>query len=114
AETRAIRQGRAADKATTDIGSMTFPPQLETVERHLADAVEKGAKVLTGGHRRTDLGGLFFEPTVLVDVDHSSEIMREARCGPVLPIVKAASEAGALRLANDSPCGRSASGWTAG
>src|SRR5438270_7767019 len=58
AQTRAIRQGRAADKATTDIGSMTVPPQLETVERHLADAVEKGAKVLTGGHRRTDLGGL--------------------------------------------------------
>src|SRR5437868_632091 len=55
AETRAIRQGRPSDKATTDVGSMTFPPQLDTVERHLADAVEKGAKVLTGGRRRTDL-----------------------------------------------------------
>jgi acyl-CoA reductase-like NAD-dependent aldehyde dehydrogenase len=113
AETRAIRQGRSTDKATTDIGSMTFPPQLETVERHLADAIEKGAKVLTGGHRRTDLGGLFFEPTVLVDVDHSMAIMREETFGPVLPIVKAASEAEALRLANDSPYGLSASVWTA-
>src|SRR3954449_9042234 len=54
AKTRAIRQG--TDNA--DMGSMTFPPQVEIVEGHLADAVEKGAKVLTGGRRRQDLGDM--------------------------------------------------------
>jgi acyl-CoA reductase-like NAD-dependent aldehyde dehydrogenase len=108
AKTRAIRQGRAND----DIGSMTFPPQVDIVERHLADAVDKGAKVLTGGGRRHELGDMWFEPTVLVDVDHSMAIMRDETFGPVLPIVKVADEAEALRLANDSPYGLSSSVWT--
>ncbi|HUS62808.1 MAG TPA: aldehyde dehydrogenase family protein, partial [Acidimicrobiales bacterium] len=72
----------------------------------------KGATVLTGGQRRADLGGLFFEPTVLTDVDHSMAIMREETFGPVLPVVKVANEAEAIRLANDSPYGLSASVWT--
>ncbi|HEV3352910.1 MAG TPA: aldehyde dehydrogenase family protein [Acidimicrobiales bacterium] len=108
AKTRAIRQGSAGG----DVGSMTFPPQVELVERHLADAVDKGAKVLTGGRRRHDLGEMWFEPTVLVDVDHSMAIMRDETFGPVLPIVKVADEAEALRLANDSPYGLSSSVWT--
>src|SRR5437588_588880 len=99
AKARAIRQGTSND----DVGSMTFPPQLELVERHLADAVDKGAKVLTGGRRRKDLGDMWFEPTVLVDVDHSMAIMRDETFGPVLPIVKVADEAEALRMANASP-----------
>ncbi|MCU1448162.1 MAG: aldehyde dehydrogenase [Acidimicrobiales bacterium] len=108
AKTRAIRQGTGTD----DIGSMTFPPQVDIVERHLADAIDKGAKVLTGGHRRHELGDMWFEPTVLVDVDHSMAIMRDETFGPVLPIVKVADEAEALRLANDSPYGLSSSVWT--
>ena len=108
AKTRAVRQGTEA----SDVGSMTFPPQLELVERHIADAVDKGAKILTGGRRRQDLGDMWFEPTVLVDVDHSMAIMRDETFGPVLPIVKVADEAEALRLANDSPYGLSSSVWT--
>jgi len=107
-KTRAIRQG----KGSADMGSMTFPPQVEIVERHLADAVEKGARVLTGGQRRHDLGEMWFEPTVLVDVDHSMAIMRDETFGPVMPIVKVADEAEALRMANDSPYGLSSSVWT--
>jgi len=112
AEARAVRQGPPDGAAPADIGSMTFPPQVDIVERHIADAIEKGAKVLVGGKRRADLGGLFFEPTVLVDVDHSMAIMREETFGPVLPIVKVANEAEALRLANDSPYGLNSSVWT--
>ena len=66
---RALRQGRPAGPGTVDVGSMTFPPQIDIVEGHVEDAVAKGAKVLVGGHRASG-EGYFFEPTVLVDVDH--------------------------------------------
>ena len=85
-----------------DIGSMTFAPQLEIVERHLADAVAKGAKVVVGG-RRLDRDGLWFEPTVLVDVDHTMDVMTEETFGPVLPIMVVDGVEEAVRLANDSP-----------
>ncbi len=94
-----------------DIGSMTFPPQLEIVQRHIEDAKAKGAKVLTGGTRR-DEPGLWFEPTVLVDVDHSMDIMREETFGPVMPIMAVADAAEAVRLANDSEYGLNSSVWT--
>ena len=83
---------------------MTFPPQLDIVEDHVNDALAKGARALTGGHRGTG-SGRFFEPTVLVDVDHSMKIMTEETFGPTLPIMKVADAEEAVRLANDSPYG---------
>ena len=56
---------------TVEVGSMTFPPQVDLVEDHVNDALSKGARALTGGHRGEQNGGHYFEPTVLVDVDHS-------------------------------------------
>jgi acyl-CoA reductase-like NAD-dependent aldehyde dehydrogenase len=111
-KTRAVRQGPDDGEDGRDIGSMTSPQQLEKVERHVADAVEKGARVLTGGRRRNDLKGLFYEPTVLVDVDHSMDVMREETFGPVLPVMRVAGEEEAVRLANDSAFGLNASVWT--
>jgi acyl-CoA reductase-like NAD-dependent aldehyde dehydrogenase len=108
---RKLRQGAPAGAGSVDVGALTFPPQLETIEDHVADAVEKGAKVLVGGHRGKD-SGYFFEPTVLVDVDHSMKIMREETFGPTLPIMKVADTDEAVRLANDSPFGLQASVWT--
>src|SRR5246127_36446 len=68
---RAIRQGVPAGPGSVDVGSLTSPPQVETVERHVAQAVERGAKVLVGGHRGLNgdpaAQGHWFEPTVLVD-----------------------------------------------
>ena len=107
AATVAVRQ----DDAGGDIGSMTFEPQLETVERHLADAVEKGARVLTGGSR-LDRPGLWFAPTVLVDVDHTMDVMRDETFGPVLPIMAVDSVDEAVKLANDSVYGLNSSVWT--
>ena len=94
-----------------DIGSMTFGPQLDLVEAHLADAVAKGARVLVGG-RRIDRPGLWFEPTVLVDVDHTMDVMTEETFGPVLPIMIVDDAEEAVRRANDSRYGLNSSVWT--
>ena len=104
-----MRQGVGAGH---DIGSMTFPAQLETVERHVADAVDRGATVITGGRRVEGRAGLWYEPTVLVDVDHTMAIMRDETFGPVLPIMAVPDTETALRLANDSPYGLNSSVWT--
>jgi acyl-CoA reductase-like NAD-dependent aldehyde dehydrogenase len=108
---RNVRQGPSAE--SVDIGSMTFPPQLEKVERHVADAVARGAKVLVGGKRNPKYAGLYYEPTLLVDVNHEMEVMRDETFGPVIPIMKVANEEEAIRLANDSPYGLGASVFTA-
>ncbi|KAA1421880.1 aldehyde dehydrogenase family protein [Nocardioides humilatus] len=94
----------------TDYGAMANEKQMEIVERQVADAVAKGATVLTGGQRRTD--GLFYPPTVLTGVDHSMLVMTEETFGPLLPVMKVANEAEAVRLANDSPYGLAGSVWT--
>lgn len=89
------------------VGSMTNARELERVEEHIRDAVEKGAKVVYGGKRRPDLGALFFEPTVLINVDHSMKVMQEETFGPLIPIMKVQHADEAVRLANDSEYGLS-------
>jgi acyl-CoA reductase-like NAD-dependent aldehyde dehydrogenase len=109
---RALRQGDGGP-GTADVGSMTFPPQLEIVERHVEDAKAKGAKVLVGGSRGTKTDpahpGYWYEPTILVDVDHTMSCMTEETFGPTLPIMKVRDAEEAIRLANDSPYGLAAS-----
>jgi acyl-CoA reductase-like NAD-dependent aldehyde dehydrogenase len=100
----ALRQGESTGPATAEVGAMTFPKQLEIVEEHVRDALAKGARALTGGKRREGKG-LFYEPTVLVDVDHSMKAMTEETFGPTLPIMQVADAEEALTLANDSPYG---------
>ncbi len=108
---RRLRQGPPAGLASVDVGAVTFPPQIELVDGHVQDAVQKGARVLVGGHRRPG-EGRFYEPTVLVDVDHSMKIMTEETFGPTLPIMKVSDAEEALRLANDTAYGLQASVWT--
>jgi acyl-CoA reductase-like NAD-dependent aldehyde dehydrogenase len=85
------------------IGPMTSPAQVAIVKDHLADAVAKGAKVLTGGP--SAISGNFIQPTVLIDVDHTMKIMTEETFGPVIPIKRVASLDEAVKLANDSKYG---------
>jgi acyl-CoA reductase-like NAD-dependent aldehyde dehydrogenase len=95
---------------TTEFGAMATENQLAIVERQVADAVSKGARVLTGGQRLDS--GLFYPPTVLVDVDHSMACMREETFGPLLPIMKVRDQSEAVRLANDSEYGLASSVWS--
>jgi acyl-CoA reductase-like NAD-dependent aldehyde dehydrogenase len=87
---------------------LCFDRQQQIIEDQLAEAVEKGARVLTGGQ----IKDLYAEPTVIVDVDHSMRLIREETFGPVLPIMKVKDEAEAVHLANDSEYGLSASVWS--
>jgi betaine-aldehyde dehydrogenase len=103
----ALKQGTDERSYGADIGAMTSPAQVETVEAHVADARDKGARVLTGGSRREGPGD-FYEPTVLADVDHTMAVMQEETFGPVVPVMKVANATEAVRLANDSPYGLSA------
>jgi succinate-semialdehyde dehydrogenase/glutarate-semialdehyde dehydrogenase len=103
---------RLGSRGEFDIGPMIWPEQLSTIERHVADAVARGATVLTGGRRATAVGNLFYEPTVLVDVTHEMAIMREETFGPILPIVRVRDEDEAVKLADDSPYGLAANVWT--
>lgn len=108
---RHLRQGAPAGVGSVDVGAVTFPPQVEIIDSHVKDAVEKGAKVLTGGHPRSG-PGRFYEPTVLVDVDHSMTCMKDETFGPTLPIMKIKDAEEGVRLANDSEYGLQASVWT--
>ncbi len=88
------------------VGPLIEEAAVEKVERHIADAVAHGAKVLTGGARHA-LGGLFFEPTVLADVPAEALIFREETFGPVAPVISFETEEEAIRLANATPYGLS-------
>ncbi|HZT57109.1 MAG TPA: aldehyde dehydrogenase family protein [Pyrinomonadaceae bacterium] len=114
---RVVEKAKALRQAvgdSADICAMSSERQLRVVEEHVADAVARGARVLTGGARARSLGerGAFHEPTVLADVDHSMAIMRDETFGPVLPVMTFKTEDEAVRLANDSHFGLTASVWT--
>ena len=110
-KTKKLRLGPPADK-DAEIGPMIRVTQLEKVEEQLRDATARGAQIVTGGNRRPDLGPTYLEPTVVTNVDHSMQLMREETFGPVIAIrpVKSAEEA--IALANDSEFALSASVWT--
>jgi acyl-CoA reductase-like NAD-dependent aldehyde dehydrogenase len=94
--------------ALHNLGPVTSPAQVTILKAHLADAAAKGARTLTGGNWH----GHFLEPTVLADVTHAMRVMREETFGPIMPIMKVRDEVEAIRLANDSPFGLSASIWS--
>jgi acyl-CoA reductase-like NAD-dependent aldehyde dehydrogenase len=85
---------------------------LSIVERHVNQARNLGAVALTGGERLRDVAGPFYPPTVLTNVTHEMDVMREETFGPVLPIMTFRTDDEAIRLANDSDFGLTASVWT--
>lgn len=121
AKTRELRQD-VGSRAFADVGAMSSERQMRTVEEHVREAVERGARLIAGGKRArigdaretvdAQTSGFFYEPTLLADVDHAMLVMREETFGPVLPLMTFKTEEEAVRLANDSPFGLTASLWT--
>lgn len=109
-EVRKFRRGDPAEDATY-IGPLTRGAQVKVLEAQVRDAVKKGAKVLAGG-KRVKGKGHWFEPTVLVDVDHSMAVMREESFGPIIGIMAAKDDAEAVRLMNDTRYGLTAGIYT--
>jgi acyl-CoA reductase-like NAD-dependent aldehyde dehydrogenase len=105
-----LRQGRDDRTFSYDVGAMATIAQRDLVAKHIDDAVTAGARAITGG--KASGAGTFFEPTVLVDIDHSMACIREETFGPTIPVIKVANEREAIRLANDSDYALSASVWT--
>jgi acyl-CoA reductase-like NAD-dependent aldehyde dehydrogenase len=110
-ETSGLVQSEGSSEGC-DIGAMSNERQLKTVSDHVTDAVRNGALVLAGGHRNEKLSGLFFEPTVVTNVNHNMALMTEETFGPVLPIMTFKTTEEAIRLANDTIFGLTASVWT--
>jgi acyl-CoA reductase-like NAD-dependent aldehyde dehydrogenase len=108
AEVGKLRQGADDARDPKDVGAMTSPNQTAIVEDQVSDALAQGARALTGG-KRGDGPGDYFEPTVLVDVDHTMKVMRDETFGPVVGVMKVRDEEEALRLANDTRYGLSGS-----
>ena len=110
--TRALRVGTDEPGSyTADVGAIATEEQLAIIERHVEDARERGARVAVGG-KAVPGPGLYYEPTVLLDVDESMQCMREETFGPTLPIVKVADAAEAISRVNNSDFGLAASVFT--
>ncbi|MFI9503030.1 succinic semialdehyde dehydrogenase [Nocardia sp. NPDC052566] len=111
AHVEAMTLGGGLDYAS-DMGSLTFQRQIDTVSAHVDDAVAKGAKVLAGGRARPDLGPYFYEPTVLAGVRPGMTVYREETFGPVVSVYRIGSDDEAVEQANDTPYGLNASVWS--
>ncbi|WP_406109172.1 aldehyde dehydrogenase [Streptomyces sp. NBC_01003] len=109
---KSIRIGDPLDEAT-ELGPLAFEDQRDKVAAYVELGRSEGARVLTGG-APTDggLGGYFYEPTVLVDVDNTMRVVREEIFGPVVAIMPFDTEDEAVRLANDTEYGLAAGVWT--
>ena len=106
-KTRKLKQG-AGNDATVSIGAMSSEKQINIVKEHVENFEKEGAKILTGGKSHD----LFFEPTVISGANNSMRAMQEETFGPTLPIATFKTEAEAIKLANDSEFGLTASVWT--
>ena len=108
---RALRVGLDTDYRV-DVGAMTTESQMETVRRHIDDAVDQGATVFAQSEPPGDSQGNFLPAVLLTDVEHTMAVMKEETFGPVVAVMKVDDMETAVRLANDSDLGLTASVWS--
>jgi acyl-CoA reductase-like NAD-dependent aldehyde dehydrogenase len=108
--TSGLRVGDPTDEST-DVGPLARAAQLDVLDAQIASAVEKGARVLHGGHR-IDRRGNWFEPTVVVDVDDTISLMRDESFGPVIGLHPVANDDEALARMDDTEFGLGAAVFT--
>ncbi|MER6994598.1 succinic semialdehyde dehydrogenase [Streptomyces sp. NPDC000410] len=111
ARTKAMRLGGSLAYGA-DMGSLVGERQLETVKRHVEEAVAKGATLVAGGVHRTDIGPLFYEPTILDGVEAPMAVCTEETFGPVVSIYRFTDEDDVIEQANGTPYGLNSSVWT--
>ncbi|WAP56641.1 succinic semialdehyde dehydrogenase [Streptomyces sp. S465] len=111
ARTRAMRLGTALAYGA-EMGSLVSQRQLDTVTRHVDEAVSKGATVLAGGRPRPDIGPYFYEPTILDGVESPMAVCTEETFGPVVSVYRFSDEDDAVERVNATPYGLNASVWT--
>ncbi len=111
ARTKAMRLGSALAYGA-DMGSLVGERQLETVTRHVDEAVAKGATLVAGGRARPDIGPLFYEPTILDGVESPMAVCEEETFGPVVSVYRFTDEDEAVARANATPYGLNSSVWT--
>ncbi|MEM8498778.1 MAG: aldehyde dehydrogenase family protein [Pseudomonadota bacterium] len=95
-----------------DVGAVFWDKQMNIMESHVDDARARGANILVGGERNSELTGLYYKPTVITDVTHDMAIMQSETFGPILCIQKVRNEEEAIKLANDSDYGLSGNVWS--
>jgi succinate-semialdehyde dehydrogenase/glutarate-semialdehyde dehydrogenase len=106
ARAAAMKVGNGVEGGVTQ-GPLINMKAVEKVEEHIADAVKKGARIITGGKRHA-LGGTFFEPTILVDVTPKMAVAKEETFGPVAPLFRFKTDDEAVKMANDTEFGLAA------
>ncbi|MFI6688614.1 succinic semialdehyde dehydrogenase [Streptomyces sp. NPDC050485] len=111
ARTKAMRLGRSLAYGA-DMGSLVGERQLETVTRHVEEAVAKGAKLIAGGVARPDIGPLFYEPTILDGVEAPMAVCGEETFGPVVSVYRFTDEDEVVERANATAYGLNSSVWT--
>ncbi|MBU0506803.1 MAG: aldehyde dehydrogenase family protein [bacterium] len=109
-KTKQLRQGEGVSESI-DVGAMTAKMQLDKVNAQVQEAVQRGANILTGGCLNSKLSGLYFEPTILTEVDHSFTVVKDETFGPVMPVMPFDIEEQAVKLANDSEYALNAYIW---
>ncbi|WP_066252356.1 aldehyde dehydrogenase family protein [Neobacillus drentensis] len=108
-EIKNLKQG---NDQNADVGSMTFPAQLQIVKEQLEDALSKGARLETGLPPERWANGMYIPLTVVTNVNHQMKIIQEESFGPLLPVLPFDNEEEAIGLANDTVYGLNASVWT--
>ena len=108
---RAYRLGDPLDRTVT-MGPLASPATMQLLDTQIADALDRGARLVTGGRRMEQTTGYFYRPTLLADVSNDADIMQEESFGPVLPVCPVDDDDQALEQMNASRYGLTASVWT--